>query len=240
MTEVYPRKRKNDDYYEPFLQALLRWLGRVLVFSFHYLVQVPLGWLWQATRWTLRQSGRVLLWAWRQCERGLAWTWRASLWLLLQPLRGFAWLWQRGVELIFGRIPEFETVREREIFLRIRRHFRRRNFFITHLIIFIVVNGSLMVEWLNRDPLFRGPLSSRLGFMGMWAVVLLLHYIRLRMGEAEDAALEAALEREYARQRPVYYEETDEFYGDYAAYHDLEDDPTSEYLPTEQPKTKRR
>jgi hypothetical protein len=240
MSEAYPRKRKNDDYYEPFVQLLLRWLGRALVFSFHYLVRVPLRWSWQATRWTLRQCGRVLAWAGRWTGRALAWTWRTSLLLLLQPLRGLGWLWQCGIELIFGRIPEFDTVREREIFLRIRRRFRRRNHFITHLIVFIVVSGSLWVEWLNRDLMFRGPLSARLGFIGMWAVVLLLHYIRLRMGEAEDAALEAALEREYQRQQPVYYEESEAYYGDYESFHDLTDMPAEDSFPLERAKAKRR
>jgi hypothetical protein len=64
--------------------------------------------------------------------------------------------------------------------------------------------------------------------------------MRVRMSEAEDDALEAALEREYereARSQPLYYEEIDEYYGE----HDhLADEPLSDSEMTEWPKTKRR
>ncbi len=138
--------------------------------------------------------------------------------------------------------PEFDTAREREIFLRIRRRYRRRNHFILHLFAFVGINAGMWIDWLDMtayryDAYAPYSLGPRLGFMAFWGVVLLLHYIRLRMGEAEDRELENALEREYERQQPLYYEEMDEYYGDYAH---LSDDPAAaEYLP-EPPQVKRK
>jgi hypothetical protein len=210
---------------------LLRLLGRMLQWSYRVFVVKPLRWLWQATVWTARVSWRATLWT-------LKWSWQAALWCIKTPLRWTGWLLRESWALIFGRMPEFETAREREIWRRIRRRFRRRNLFITHLFAFALINGGLWVDWLNRFYQWQYYATSGYFVLTLaWGFLLLFHYIRLRMGEAEDDALEAALEREYARGQPIYYEETETFYGD--DYRHLRDDPDLNHAPAALPKAKR-
>lgn len=180
----------------------MKFLGRVLAFCFRIFVKVPLRGLWRATLWTVKAPFRLLRWTWRGLNH-----------------------------LMNGRVPEFETVREREIYRRIKRRFRRRNRLITHLFIFVLVMGTTWVSWLTSlndwGYRWRGPYTGQIiAFTLLWVFFLIFHYVRYRMGESEDNALEAALEREYereARSQPLYYEEVDEYY-DPAAYDHLADD----------------
>lgn len=210
--DALPRKRKNDEYRQPVLVALARWLWRALRFVFRVFVKTPLRWLW-----------RVVVWSVKAPFRFLGWT-----------LHGLN-------SLINGRMPELETAREREIYRRIRRRFRRRNRLYTHMLVFIVGIASLWVERANRlygSPFH--PMEPYVFFTMMWTALLVFHYMRVRMGEAEDDALEAALEREYqreARSQPVYYEEVEEYYGDTSH---LADAHESDIDVTDWPKAKRR
>ena len=216
--DALPRKRKNDDQHDPvigpLIAALFRFLGRALTFSFNALVLWPLRWLWRATVWSAKA-----------------------------PFRVMGWLFHQLNVLLNGPMPELETAREREIYRRIRRRFRRRNRFVTHLIAFALVDGALWVQWLAYRWRYPEPVAHYIGFTLVWGFILLLHYVRLRLGDAEDNALEAALEREYARefhQQPVYYEEVDEYYGDPETHHQLSDDPEMYDRLAAPPKSKRR
>jgi hypothetical protein len=215
--DALPRKRKNDDYREPVFKPLIamlcRFLGRILAFSFNVFVRVPLRWLWQATVWSVKA-----------------------------PFRATRWLLHQLNILVNGRMPELETAREREIYRRIRRRFRRRNRLLTHLIAFALVDGALWVQWLAYMRRYSEPVAHYLGFTLVWGFILLLHYLRVRLGDAEDDALEAALEREYEREtyrQPFYYEEV-ETYDDHEPRHYLGDEPESHDRLSVPPKSKRR
>ena len=213
--DAVPSKRKNDDYRESLFSMLLRFLGRVMVFLIKFTVVIPARWLWRATVWTA-----------------------------IAPFRLLRWLLHGLNILINGRIPEFETVREREIYLRVKRRYRRRSRFITHVFAFVLVNGIMWIEWFSRPDYYRpqsGP--AYVGITLIWAFFLLFHHMRVRLGNEEDDAMEAAFEREYqreARLQPVYYEEVDEYYGDHAAYRHLTDAGVSGDNMPDLPKAKRR
>ena len=225
--DALPRKRKNDEY-ESFipqlLSALVRLLWRLTRGSFHVLVTIPLRWTWRVTVWL----ARIL--------------WQATIWSAKAPFRFLGWLLHGLNILINGRMPEFETAREREIYRRIKRRFRRRNRLYTHLFAFVMGNGVIWIEWLSRPYYWRtSSYLSPYAFITLaWVIILSFHYFRLRLADAEDDALEAALEREYereARSQPLYYEEIDEYYGE----HDhLADEPLPNSEMADWPKTKRR
>ena len=216
--ETYPPKRKNDDYREPLLAPLGRVLGRLIQGCFQVLIVKPLRWAWQVTLWSLR------------------WTWRATVWAIKAPFRWTGWLLRELWALSFGRMPELETAREREIWRRVRRRYRRRNFFMTHIFAFALIIGGMWIQYLSLT--WRSYATPYLFVTLIWAFFLLYHFVRYRLAEAEDTALEAALEREYeraARSQPLYYEEIEKYYGD--QYRRLSDEPP---LEARLPKAKRR
>ncbi len=45
--DAFPRKRKNDEYRDSLLSALLRWLGQVFLFGYRNLIEKPLRWGWR-------------------------------------------------------------------------------------------------------------------------------------------------------------------------------------------------
>ena len=220
--DALPRKRKNDEM-RPLLVVLAQFLWWLTRGSFHVLVTIPLRWAWRATVW----ASRIV--------------WQATRWSAKAPFRFLGWLLHGLNTLINGRLPEFETAREREIYRRIRRHYRRRNRLHTHILVFVAGIALLWIERANRlywSPFH--PLEPYVFFTVLWTALLGFHYMRVHMGETEDNALEAALEREYereARSQPLYYEEIDEYYGE----HDhLADEPLQDSEMADWPKAKRR
>ncbi|MBZ0302432.1 MAG: hypothetical protein K8J31_21980 [Anaerolineae bacterium] len=216
--DARPRKRKNEDSRESWFSHLLRFLWRAVAFCFRFGVVAP--------------------------ARGL---WRVTLWAVKAPFRALGWLFRSLILLINGRPPEFETAREREIYRRVKRRYRRRNRLMTHLFAFILILGTAWISWLaslnDWAYRWREPYTGQvIAFTLLWAFFLIFHYVRYRMSESEDQALETALEREYEREvrsRPVYYEESQEYYGA-DAYDHLADEPAFEERLTEAPKVKRR
>lgn len=129
-------------------------------------------------------------------------------WLVKQPLRFLGYL-------INGRIPEFETIRQEEIFWRIKRHYRRKRLFLLNGFAYGsgIIFSILMIivryqDWQNATlPSWKTYTTTALNntilsaglFMGIWTLVLVFHFVFNRMGDAEDTALGEALEKEYAR-----------------------------------------
>ncbi|MCB9450794.1 MAG: hypothetical protein H6672_05110 [Anaerolineaceae bacterium] len=205
MSNALPkRKRKNDDWYDwadgELPPPQTGWLAQLLGWSWR-VIKAPFRWAW-------RQSVAVLRWAWRTTGRATRWTlrvtWAVTVWTVVAPIRGVRWL--------FGSKEPVPQNRYEEIRQRIRRHYRRRNRFITHLLLFILGDGLL---WINVASATHYPeymqtvvLQQTIGISVVWAVVLLFHYIRVRMADAEDLALETALERERAweQQRDLPYD----------------------------------
>jgi hypothetical protein len=202
----FKRKRKNEESYDwvdgelPPPQA--NWLSQLLSLSWRG-IKAPFRWAWQGTlsalRWSWRQTVAMLHWSWRFTKQAAVWTlratWAATKWTVVAPFRGLRWL--------FGGEEPIPQNRYDEIRLRIRRHYRRRNRFITHLLLFALANVVMWVNAIIMNYYYYGTMYSvvgqqTIGISIFWGVMLLYHYIRVRMADAEDQAIEAALERERA------------------------------------------
>lgn len=179
-----------------FASARLVWRG----------IAQSLRWSWYGTRWGLRGAGYGLAFS-----AGIMW--ELLVWTLRLPLnmtRGL-WRWWNGPE------PYFESERERDIYYRIRRHFRRRRRFSLHIIAYLAINSAFWLQWYNMRSASYPP--SALNYAALTIVTsffLLFHYIHLRSAETEERAIEEALERErfYAdRQSDPYYVENVERYA---------------------------
>ncbi|MBZ0294922.1 MAG: hypothetical protein K8L99_20335, partial [Anaerolineae bacterium] len=134
---------------------------------------------WQAVVW---RAGRA---------------WAIRVWSVLLPWRMLkaVWRWWNGPE------PYFESERERDIYRRIRRRFRRRNRLRLHGIIYLLANSYVWFEW-QHYRFFRpsGTIWSYLFVTGVLTLVLLFHYLHMRSSEAEERAIEEAIDRERAWQ----------------------------------------
>ncbi len=223
MYDAKPKRKREDipsitDYLLDFLTALAR-AGRAGLRGLWRVLAQCARWTWRGTRWTLRGSTRALIFT-----GGLLWT--TTVWTLRLPwrmLRGL-WRWWNGPH------PYFESERERDIYYRIRRHFRRRRRHRLHVFAYVLVNISLWAQFASRPyplmfyperALWSQPVWGHIVFTAAWSVILLFHYLHLRSAEAEDQAIEEALERErfYAdRQHEARYIE------DNARYARLTDD----------------
>lgn len=186
-------KHKNEHYRPNIFLSIITGLGKGLL-----IVAVAIGkGIWNFVSliatgawWLIKSAGKSIAWVFKQPFRFLGY-------------------------LINGRIPEFETVRQEEIFWRIKRHYRRKRLFLLNIlaygsgIIFFIliiialyqnVQRATSVFWEQHaiDNLNNTILSAGL-FMGIWTLVLIFHFVFNRMGDAEDTALGEALEKEYAR-----------------------------------------
>lgn len=140
-------------------------------------------------------------------------------WLITNALKSIRWLFIQPFRLlsyiINGRIPEFETIRQEEIFWRIKGRYRRKRLFLMNIlaygtgIIFSLLmiiaryqdwQGATHPSWktYTTTALSNTILSAGL-IMGVWTLVLIFHFVFNRMGDAEDTELGEALEKEYAR-----------------------------------------
>lgn len=193
MYEEAKPKRKREEIPGAGEQALniLAALGRLVIDVMRYSINGA----WTGVKWSAIGTWRALKWTGRWSWRGVVFTaalaWAITVWIVLLPWRllGGLWRWWRGPE------PYFESERERDIYLRIRRRFRRRNRFRVHLLGFILFNAFLWSQLLTS--LYSDPRPA-LVLLVTWTIVLLFHYLHLRSGEAEDDALTEALERERA------------------------------------------
>jgi hypothetical protein len=183
-------KRKNDEAHTPLWQSAWKY-GVVLPVKgmWRYGVVLPAQGAWSATKWVFRSSWRVTKWASGQAWRGVVWTAKA-------PFNFLGWL--------FGtNIPEYLSEREKAAYRRIKRYYRRRNRFIAHSFMYGV--GWVVVLAQFFSLLRRGAetgwdmlpaIGSTFAFIGVWTLLMAFHYVRIRMGEAEDAALAQVLEED--------------------------------------------
>lgn len=216
------RKRKNEEWYDwadgelPPSQA--GWLVQLLGLSWR-VIRAPFRWTWHqsvaALRWSWRTTGQVTRWSLRM-------TWAMTVWTVTSPFRGLRWLFSSKEPVPQNR---YEAIQQ-----RIRRHYRRRNRFITHLLLFILGSAAMWINVANASyyPIYMYTvvLQQTIGISIGWAIALLYHYLRVRMADAEDQALEAALERERAWEQGQHFtsEETPFNYGSRLAEEDTWDE----------------
>ncbi len=196
------RKREDVPSIGDYLLSAVAGLGRAGFASARLMwrgVVQSLRWSWYGTRWGLRGAGYSLAFS-----AGILWEF--VVWTLRLPLRMMRglWRWWSGPE------PYFESARERDIYYRIRRHFRRRRRFTLHIIAYLAINSAFWLQWYNMSS---SPYPPRaLNYAALTVVTsffLLFHYLHLRSAEAEEQAIEEALERErfYASQHAMAYDE---------------------------------
>lgn len=240
MSEAKPKRKRVeiiDDFdIEPHPNRLIQvwdFFVRVLAFCINNLLITPLRWVW-------RQSIRLLRFSWDVSFAVLRWGWRLTgrvlnfaidksvkvvIWTARAPFRLMGWLWQ----WLFGG-PEPDDPMQ-ALRWRIKRRYRRRNRFITHVFAYFSMNGYL---WLTYNPSYYysyEPLRSTPAlFTLFWGVLLFFHFIRMRMGDAEDNAMEAALQRQTAWETPYVVEDEVVYDERYARLSDNEmiDHPVDE------------
>lgn len=250
MSEAKPKRKRVeiiDDFdIEPPPNRLIQvwdFFVRVLAFCINNLLIAPLRWVW-------RQSIRLLRFSWDVSFAVLRWGWRLTgrvlnfaidksvkvvIWTARAPFRFMGWLWQ----WLFGG-PEPDDPMQ-ALRWRIKRRYRRRNRFITHVFAFVGFNGVL---WWDRfsyawrisydySPWYLSPL----GFTLLWGVLLLFHYVRVRTGDAEDSAMETALQHQTAWETPYVVEDEVVYDERYAR---LSDDEMVDHPLDERVKQKRK
>jgi 2TM domain len=245
MNEAKP-KRKRDEFVDDYDDAPRRltqawnFFVRVLAFCTNNLLIAPLRWIWRQSmsllRFTWDVSFAVLRWSWRITGRMLSFTFDKSLktivWTARAPFRFLGWTWN----WLFGG-PEPDDPMQ-ALRWRIKRRYRRRNRFITHVFAYFTMNGYL---WLTYNPTYYYPdeplRSTPALFTLFWGVVLFFHFIRMRMGDAEDSAMEAALQRQTTWETP-YVVEDEVIYDE--RYARLTDDEMLDYPVDERLKQKRK
>lgn len=147
----------------------------------------------------------MVVWVWRQTARATKWAILAP-WRLAKQL----WRWLNGAPIHTGdpRLDALTAI--------IRRHYRRRHYFVTHLFTFAIVNIAIWLDYYADSVWYSGEIfSNRLTFTFIWSCLLVFHFVRLRLGEAEDRALQAVLEdNRVSRDKPkrhIAYEENETY-----------------------------
>ncbi len=214
------RKRKRDDHYSVWASV-----GVAAAFMWRNLVVKPtrfmLGALWLLTLWTARAAWRTTVWTVHQ-------TWALTKWTALAPFRAVRGLYNTFVRGIPEPDDPFQAIR-----WRIKRRFRRRQRFLTHLFAFLGVNFIAVADALMNSFKYQAYTGrSLMGYgviMTFWLVLIVFHFMRMRLADAEDHAMQSALER----QTPYLVED------DYARYARLtaSDD---ERIETDMPHLKRK
>ncbi|MCB9460942.1 MAG: hypothetical protein H6670_14915 [Anaerolineaceae bacterium] len=216
-------KRKNDQRPQrsvvDILGLLVYWLIVAPITFIASGTWSTLKWLvrnsWAATKWTARNGWAAIVWIAKVSWYGTVWaiggSWKT---FVVAPLR-----WLRI--LIFGREPEFANAQQAERYRLTRRSFRRKQFFLAHVFLFIgwmvILTYSMYeasVYSYGGGYMWRNPILATF----IWIVILLFHFMRLRIGQAEDEALLQVMgetgekrkfhyEEEYVQQRPDMTEE---------------------------------
>ncbi len=177
-------KRKREDI-PSMSQMLLSAVGNVWRFSQRSLGRL-LRWTWLMIRWTAIKS-------WQLTALAGVFTWKATIWTLRLP-----WRMLRGVgRWWLGPQPYFENERERDIYNRIRRQFRRRNRFRLHTFAYLVINSAFWIQWLNLSwSPYRVNFLNYVALSVVTSFFLLFHFLQMRSAVAEENAIEAALSHE--------------------------------------------
>jgi hypothetical protein len=162
--------------------GLLRWCWRTFMRSVGFVWRISSGVL----MWMLRLSGRILVWAWHQ-----------SAWAIKLPFRFTMWTLRGLVRWYHGAPVDPDAPPLKQLHALVRRYYRRRTRFIAHSFGFTLVNGLLWLPWFvqSRQGYYFSPASDYLFFTGFWLFLLAFHFVRMKMGEGEDAALRAVIEQ---------------------------------------------
>ncbi|GAB5492330.1 MAG: hypothetical protein Phog2KO_25450 [Phototrophicaceae bacterium] len=189
-------KRKNNSPHPNIFGLIFSLLGTVI------------GGIFSLIGWIAKQIAKVINLILKQIKAIAVFFfkhgWQVIKWLVSQPYHLLRYI-------ISGRIPEFDTARQEEIFWRIKRQYRRKRLFALNSFLYA---GGLIISafavgtnyyyatqsidswaWQN----FYNSAGSALFFMGIWTLILGFHYVFNRMGDAEDSAMGEALAEEYAR-----------------------------------------
>jgi hypothetical protein len=194
------RKRKREEIPHRSFWAVL---GVGTLFLWRSLIYKPARWMWRhglrLTRWTLRSSWRVTVWALQK-------TWAATKWTVLAPFRLLRWLYNMFIRGIPEPDDPFLAIR-----WRIKRRFRRRQRFMTHLFAFLGVNFIAAADWLLNSFKYHSYTGRSLlaygVMMAFWVAVILFHFMRMRLADEEDRTIQAELERQRDYQMPYLVED---------------------------------
>jgi|GEM_PF-6109174 len=197
MTANEYAKRKND---QPARHPL-GWLGHLLI----YVIWMPFAWMVKTSWQIIRAMAR---WLWRSTGRVLCMMWASFVWIVKLPWRLLRWL-------VVGHVPEFENSIQAEAYRLTRQRFRRRRRLQLHI-------GAYAFAWvvfiLNLLGFFGWSMNSAIvsqtsGLLLVWLVVVLLHWGRIRLGDAENAALLAVLADHRTPEKTKRYYEEEHIYG---------------------------
>ena len=216
-TEKRKRKREEiiDDSDGRSFGAML---GISAAFLWRNLIVKPIRWTWRQTarltRWALGTTWLVTAWTARTTWRVTVWavqhTWAATVWTVRAPFRALGWLYNTFVRGIPEPDDPFLAIR-----WRIKRRFRRRQRFMTHLFAFVGVNfiaaADAMLNSFKYQYYTDRSLLSYAVMMAFWVALLVFHFMRMRLADEEDRTMQAVLERQHDYQTPYLVED------DYAA-----------------------
>lgn len=231
------RKRSNDGTPLLLLPVVMVWRGlkatagflwRLLgdmLFGIWYIIKSIAGWGWQA-------AGQTMGWLWRNGWQMLGWVWQL-------PFRASKW----GLSLFRIHVPAHLTAREAEIYLQIKRYYRRRRRFMLHMFAYAVgllalgMRTSEVYQW-GGSAYWRYELQEIVFLSVIWTMMFFYHYIWLRMQDSEAQALHHALSDERDREderRSAYFAE-----WQVAAQLSDNDDDEADMHGYEEPARKRR
>ncbi|MEL6524557.1 MAG: hypothetical protein AAFQ07_02505 [Chloroflexota bacterium] len=192
-----------------------------------------IGSLFGGLGWLLGQVANGIGWAIRNVFSGIWWLIQNSVggivWVLTTPYRMLRYL-------LNGHIPHFETEREKAIFWRVKRRFRRKRLFMLHSTLFGIFTIFASMNIINQTILmltegaqypwswgnYVNNTTVLIAFVLGWTFALWMHNRFNSMGNTEDQAVNDALEAEYRRQDHMHHYEhlEDEVYYDDEAYYD--------------------
>lgn len=157
--------------------------------------------IFQFIGWLLSQAWSGFMWVIRHAFRLISWLagrmWALFLWVINKPYQILHYM-------VNGYVPNFDNAREEDVFWRVKRHYRRRTFFLIHLVIFalaILANIVSTIDyWLiaQRNGWEYYPVPNVV-LITVWLIILIGHFSWLRLKREEDSALGDAMQREYDR-----------------------------------------
>ncbi|MEM9955788.1 MAG: hypothetical protein AAF846_29585 [Chloroflexota bacterium] len=161
--------------------------------------------------------------------------------------RGLWWLAKRPYYLLHyllnGHVPEFETKREREVFWRIKRHYRRRKLLFINVFFFgvwLFIASNILLGGYNAwqrelarvelgyaetyERFFYNDLRTLTIITGIYIIILIAHMIFNKMSNTEDEVIGQALDeaRQEVQSLPDTRHLEDYDYDD--AYYDYYED----------------
>ena len=133
-----------------------------LIFS---LLGTVIGGIFSLIGWIAKQIAKVITLILQQIKAVAVFFfkhgWQVIKWLVSQPYRLLRYI-------ISGRIPEFDTARQEEIFWRVKRHYRRKRLFALNSFLYIVV-----VAFVPEKSAFQ------ICFVGFWVGCVFCFYFLL-------------------------------------------------------------